>query len=1241
MKYYFTILLFVMVCFVFAQVAPSPDAIGTVTLGQAEDLYRGYVTESVPIYSLKAENGYQVPVGLTYQTRGIKVKDIASSVGLGWNLNAGGAITRVMRDEPDDQSSFSQNPNGVQVRTSQYNEEKGYDFEKDVFFYSHPTGGGKFISTRDAAFIGGNSYTDFYGLPYVDDKIEFFYTNSSTSYWKVTDTRGIVYVYGQSATAREITRSRYYEEGTQPKENADFTYISTWYLEEIIFPDLPPEKSVRFTYSKGPRKFTVYDESLARDYQLVVFERRLIDNDPSNEIIIYTEPGSHKSEKRFVSEIEYYPSQVERIRTNNASLAFSYSSRIDNNSLQRISEVLVKDYSDKTVFTFDLNHEYFDSSDLGDPCNSNSSCKRLKLKSVSKNGRKVKEFYYMNDKSSAYSLPSVESHKVDKYGYFSSQVVSPFERYSFEQFPPGHPYNSTIWNVLKLGNKDNDRSPTVDAQANSLWQVVYPSGAVKEYEYDKRESGGIVVSSIKLLNGDKAISHVSYFYRNPITLQSDLHGISAAPNGRVGPTVTLFSDSPYLKFDYMNLGGFENVVVKNELSGTSSEYNFYVGNIHDSSEKSRWSLDGTNWTKIGDIWNRNAPLMSPDYSPEHGLPSSTKTFDREGHVISENRFFYRKGDEQGHVKEHAFMRLSESGAKYNVGQSIVELRPFQLDYTTIVSYEGDMSIHSKTRYSYHANHPTLPKSVETFRVDAEGNRLENLGWYDSKSVTYYPSDNIQLTGKYPGNVTLLREMVDKNILAIPIAVESWTKPPSSAYGLAKVVSTTYTKDFGLIHPYKSYASNFGSLNPRWTMSSLDEEQTYSYTPGGQTSSIVGRSGIATQYSYDNQGYLKSQTASASGMNRTTSYTYKPMVGILSATGPDGRKTSYEYDNQNRLHLIRNNESKIVERYRYNYANESNVLSAQVNIAGPNIAGREQTISLSDLKAYGETEIKWYDSDGDLLSTSTSFKHTFSGAGAKTIRLVLLNPEYDPLTINRSKFFYENEWSLGEISGGEEICSVGGISPIGGSGSSTPEYYSIAVNFGGTDCGTPSGDHSYQWQYHASGSWVNFGSNNSTVQLPDNLRVPGSVQIRVRVDSNCGLKQSGVKTITVKNCAGGGGTSGSWNLSMSPLNDEICKTGQPSSALYRANLNGSFTCSGLQYTYSWSIKHESQNNYTNLSHNGSQLTVTQGVLQTIRPSLVGQYTLRVQVADNCNQGGSVKTATATIRVPSDCGLGIGD
>jgi len=58
-----------------------------------------------------------------------------------------------------------------------------------------------------------------------------------------------------------------------------------------------------------------------------------------------------------------------------------------------------------------------------------------------------------------------------------------------------------------------------------------------------------------------------------------------------------------------------------------------------------------------------------------------------------------------------------------------------------------------------------------------------------------------------------------------------------------------------------------------------------------------------------------------GQALVTTYTYQPLVGMTSETGPAGRTTYYEYDGFGRLKLIRDQHSKVLKLFCYNYAGQ--------------------------------------------------------------------------------------------------------------------------------------------------------------------------------------------------------------------------------------------------------------------------------------------------------------------------------
>jgi len=83
-------------------IPPSPTAYELGKFGQIPvGLFSGTPNINIPLHSFNSGD-VTVPISLSYNSNGIKVDQISSDVGLGWSLNAGGVITRILRDEVDE-----------------------------------------------------------------------------------------------------------------------------------------------------------------------------------------------------------------------------------------------------------------------------------------------------------------------------------------------------------------------------------------------------------------------------------------------------------------------------------------------------------------------------------------------------------------------------------------------------------------------------------------------------------------------------------------------------------------------------------------------------------------------------------------------------------------------------------------------------------------------------------------------------------------------------------------------------------------------------------------------------------------------------------------------------------------------------------------------------------------------------------------------------------------------------------
>ena len=144
----------------YAQVPPSPTA-SAQTKGAATpvNMYTGVPNIQVPLLTLPGRH-MNVPIGLSYYAGGFKVQEISGPLGLGFSLQSGGVITRVVQGTPDDDEYGYSGPQayGETIKSTELNEyfpsdlydiNRGErDGEPDVYYFNAMGRSGRF--TLDA-----------------------------------------------------------------------------------------------------------------------------------------------------------------------------------------------------------------------------------------------------------------------------------------------------------------------------------------------------------------------------------------------------------------------------------------------------------------------------------------------------------------------------------------------------------------------------------------------------------------------------------------------------------------------------------------------------------------------------------------------------------------------------------------------------------------------------------------------------------------------------------------------------------------------------------------------------------------------------------------------------------------------------------------------------------------------------------------------------------------------------------
>lgn len=224
----------------------------------------GTANTAIPLYTI-SDFDLNVPVSLSYQTGGIRVSDVASSVGLGWSLNAGGVVTRVVRGLPDETNER----NTTLYSTCFSKEHHGYfktlgdieycnssycvnDIEPDIFYYNINGVGGKFFLDKQLNVIQVNK---------TDIKIKYsvneyaFTDYCTTIYGEIVNLKFDVI----SSFTFTLPDGTVYKLGSDIlKENKEFIldsddnelnapYVNSWFLSEVTS---PKQHKTTFTYEE-------------------------------------------------------------------------------------------------------------------------------------------------------------------------------------------------------------------------------------------------------------------------------------------------------------------------------------------------------------------------------------------------------------------------------------------------------------------------------------------------------------------------------------------------------------------------------------------------------------------------------------------------------------------------------------------------------------------------------------------------------------------------------------------------------------------------------------------------------------------------------------------------------------------------------------------------------------------------------------------------------------------------------
>ena len=893
---------------------------------------------SIPLYEIKV-GSHTLPISIDYHASGIKVQDVASPVGLGWSLMAGGNIVRQVKCQKDNGLpsykseneiwNFYNSGSSTDTGWSYLATGKGGDTESDRFIYHF---NGKIGVFR---FDVANNMA-IKTIPYSPIKI----AKTGTGY-KITDTDGTQYYFMK-----------------EEKNRGDFTYggdsiTMTWYLTKIKFADL--NDSIMLSY----QKFNYYYQQYKSEY----IHRGDIYTCNPNEYQDFWSSGVGNTDCSAIHTVECSNVHLSTITWRGGSVNLNYSSDrndyvmyIQNNKLPRLTSIVVKTYDNNTIRTISFDNSHY----VGGTALSN----RMFLQGLAISGsssNSAGEEYSFNYNSTA--LPN----------YFNGTMAYPttYDTDCHEDYW-GYANNtsSTHWipydyapATITGGNRSVNENY---AKSGILERITYPTGGYTVFDYESNRLdnntlwGGLRLYYVTNYDSDGTqLSQRTYQYNSGVPAVSNLGELYQYES---------YYTYKYHEWEYGRLiqhsaAALHDVSVSNPVIPLTADYGSpiyyqnvteYYGTINSNFGKTVYTYTDNRTGDWNDYEDANAAstehlrTYSTTYHIDQGIITPLLTSKR---VYKNSNGTYTLDHSEDYSYEQVSLSAFQVGVRFLFKEGYIGLSPS-------VTYP-DVSLFSNI-YTYH-NVYALPsymrlssKMVKDYgasvTVTTTYGYNSNLWTLDpiSKRVSSPSGDYYEYMYSYPFDLPGYSELVNANML-IPVRTRLYRHG-----SLAETVQKSYTTQDGIIvntgvstakgynnpeervqYTYDSYGNITSVINDNtlktafiWCYKRLYpiakvEGLTISEV-NSAVSPIISISGFPNTLTPATNTLVNIKTALQNAGGMVTTYTWNPLIGITSIQSPRGENTFFSYDSMGRLSGITDHNNHIIESYVYNYGTHSYV-----------------------------------------------------------------------------------------------------------------------------------------------------------------------------------------------------------------------------------------------------------------------------------------------------------------------------
>lgn len=918
--------------------------------GNTPNLYTGTVSASIPVYTYR-DDDFTVPVSLNYASNGYMPNVQANDVGLGWFLNTGGCITRIIRGMPD--NYFDDNVKGYALYTmddfANTNidlNESGYDSatgayvfnynnerietESDIYMFNFMGHTGSFMFAGKKIYVFGTA--DPHGEYSIEMDIygsSIIITTGDGYRYKFTvrdsETGGNMFGYTLTKT---ITAGM--EVAFSPV-NHGRQCPNIWMLSQITAPN---GRTVSFQYNASD-----FSESIR--FGGCREQRQVFDPNSNDYVWAYTQALYTFIHRQKTA-------QIQSITVDNGvKIDFLYSERVledyfykepkeaagQMTTLKKLDVIKITNQDAKLLKQCDLNYTYADAD-------YKSSNHVMFLSSVTVSGEGVYRMEYQHGR-----LPAHGTNGLDHWGYYNNDEALRSEKWFLPSF------DMTPINFAERtpqAASDPRRPRFAMAVRGMLTKMVYPTGGYSTFEYEpheysdyitrdvasgnrisfrsgntNKEAGGVRIHKITDYTADNEAACRTYIYGTKFKSS----GILAHPpfyhfekfvydrkNGRLTLDQRLFSvaDISSYHIDKSHIE-YSDVTEKHD-DGASVVYKFAsYRDCPDLYQGRNATLQDPN-SYVSNAELTNGFLMEPDFSPQfRGTLLAVSHYDTSNNILKEIKNSYDL------LKTRKFVESVKFAADYFYIQRSY-LESFPLIKTTVTDYLDPINpIKTETLYEYN----TLGQISCVKRTGSDG--------AISSGYTSYVSDII------PSKRTAVQNtMMTVNCLNMPIstkttlcrnqAMERTVAADKYTYDVVAGASGANSIRLKLHESVKTEKGETNSSNLNYYVANSYD----AYNSMGRLLQKTDRNGLVTSYIWGYGGLYpvaevrgvkhsvllgisgagivqaNALPAMQNGFIRNlsgalvTTYEYSPHIGVTKITDPAGRVTKFTYNANGKL-----------------------------------------------------------------------------------------------------------------------------------------------------------------------------------------------------------------------------------------------------------------------------------------------------------------------------------------------------